>query len=199
MWRGGETMAEALQVARFFVDLAEQQFRTHTGDRISALSLQKLLYFAQGWHIARYGEPLFDEDIEAWQYGPVVPSVYRQYKRFDDNPIHDIPPEKDAFTEREYGLLLDVARDYWRYSSSELVRMTHAPGTPWQCVYQPGERHTVIPRERIRAYFQGEPHPMKTQSDIIAAFKERVPVYSAKAVNPGVATLPREVLDGWDY
>ena len=52
------------------------------GDLMTNLRLQKLLYFAQGWHLARFGRPLFDASIEAWPYGPVVPEVYRAYKEY---------------------------------------------------------------------------------------------------------------------
>lgn len=39
------------------------------------MKLQKMLYYQQGLHLAYFGTPLFDEDLEAWMYGPVVPSV----------------------------------------------------------------------------------------------------------------------------
>ena len=55
------------------------------GDTISNLKLQKMMYYQQGFHLAYFGTPLFDEDIVAWQYGPVVPSVYKEYNRL--NPI----------------------------------------------------------------------------------------------------------------
>ena len=45
-------------------------------EQITQMKLHKLLYYAAGWHLGFTGEPLFDEDIEAWQYGPVVPSIY---------------------------------------------------------------------------------------------------------------------------
>ena len=48
------------------------------GDTISNLKLQKMMYYRQGFHLAYFGTPLFDEDIVAWQYGPVVPSVYKE-------------------------------------------------------------------------------------------------------------------------
>jgi uncharacterized phage-associated protein len=43
---------------------------------ISNMKLQKLLYYQQGFHLAYFGTPLFDEEIETWMYGPVVPAVY---------------------------------------------------------------------------------------------------------------------------
>ena len=43
------------------------------GELMSNMKLQKMLYYQQGYHLAAFGTPLFDEDIEAWMYGPVVP------------------------------------------------------------------------------------------------------------------------------
>ena len=51
------------------------------------LKLQKLLYLAQGYSYAFYDEPLFIEDMEAWVHGPVVASVYHEYRDFSYNPI----------------------------------------------------------------------------------------------------------------
>ena len=50
------------------------------GDLMSNMKLQKMLYYEQGYHLAAFGTPLFDEDIEAWMYGPVVPCVYEHFK-----------------------------------------------------------------------------------------------------------------------
>lgn len=192
-------MAEALQIARFFIDLAEQQYRTHTGERMTALRLQKLMYFAQGWYMSRYGTPLFNEDMEAWKYGPVIPSVYQRYKEFQDGPIHDIPPEKEAFTQSEYALLLDVARDYWKYSSSELVRMSHAPDSPWRQVYRDGKKNLRVSKESIREYFLSMPDQLKTMDDRLSDFKKRASIYTAEAGTDRAAILPREVTDDWEY
>ena len=53
-------MADVQDVARFFIDLAKRQNDLERGDLMTNLRLQKLLYFAQGWHLARFGRPLFD-------------------------------------------------------------------------------------------------------------------------------------------
>ena len=57
------------------------------GDLITNLKLQKLLYYAQAWHLAHFGSPLFSDDIEAWQYGPVIKSIYQKYSKFGNQPI----------------------------------------------------------------------------------------------------------------
>ena len=58
------------------------------GDTISNLKLQKMLYYMQGFHLAFFDTPLFDDEIYAWQYGPVVPSVYNEYKRYNAKAIN---------------------------------------------------------------------------------------------------------------
>ncbi|MFM6174756.1 MAG: Panacea domain-containing protein [Sphaerospermopsis kisseleviana] len=65
------------EVAKYFIRLAHE-----TGSFISNLKLQKLVYYAQAWHLALFEQPLFNEDFEAWIHGPVVPELYHYYKKF---------------------------------------------------------------------------------------------------------------------
>ena len=67
-----------MQAAKYFLAQASED----AGDLISNLKLQKLVYYAQGFHLALYDEPLFLEAIEAWTHGPVVPDLYRHYKKY---------------------------------------------------------------------------------------------------------------------
>jgi uncharacterized phage-associated protein len=57
------------------------------GENITNLKLQKLLYYSQAWYLANYDKPLFDDPIEAWVHGPVVPSVFQEYKVNRWSPI----------------------------------------------------------------------------------------------------------------
>lgn len=156
-------MAKAQDVARFFIDLGVQQNSTESGDLVTNLRLQKLLYFAQGWHLARYGVPLFDSDIEAWKFGPVVPSLYQEYKSYGSMGIRDTGDySPDVFTESEYELLLDVAREYDDYSTNALVSLSHAPNAPWSHT----ERSGIIPQNEIQAYFAGK-DPLRSFDDIL--------------------------------
>lgn len=74
-------------------------FCAEHGDYVSNLRLQKLLYYSQGWYLAEHEEPLFDDPIEAWVYGPAVPAVYERFRRFGQRPLEsdvkldDLPPE----------------------------------------------------------------------------------------------------------
>ena len=119
------------------------------GDTISNLKLQKLLYFVQGFHLASFGEPLFDEDMIAWTYGPVVPEVYNTYKRYRRRDINTAGIKDDVPLKPEAAALFDkVYLEYSRYSAVALMQMTHSAG-PWRN-HQLGE---VMPKSEIRDYF----------------------------------------------
>lgn len=163
-------MAKVQDVAKFFIEIAAHQNAANSGDLMTNLRLQKLLYFAQGWHLARYGTPLFDAPIEAWDYGPVVPEVYQEYKANRGNGILcDVDMDTSVFTPEEYELLLDVAREYAKDSTSALVEMSHAPNVPWS--------HTphaaVIPQNEIQAYFAGK-EPLCSFDDILDGYPVEV-------------------------
>jgi len=94
-------MQNADNVARWF--LSRNRLRSLSGesDFISNLKLQKLLYYAQGIHLALYGKPLFNDPIEAWQYGPVVDSVYQTYKTNGSDAIKKFDNPKENFSDSE--------------------------------------------------------------------------------------------------
>ena len=71
-----------LAVANFFIEKSKA-----SGVPVDPLKLQKLIYFAHGWHLAVTGEPLLDENVEAWPYGPVVPTVYHEFKKDGNSTI----------------------------------------------------------------------------------------------------------------
>src|SRR5687767_14250246 len=72
----------AFTAANCFLDIALRE-----NIPITHLKLQKLLYFAHGWYLALTGEPLFEDKVEAWQFGPVIPPVYHQFKKYGNQPI----------------------------------------------------------------------------------------------------------------
>ena len=121
-------MLRAEDVARYF--LANQD--TETDEPISNLKLQKLCYYAQGFALAILRRPLFFEDIERWQHGPVVRSLWQNYHSFGSGPI---PPPQDALNltvyDSETKWLLDkVHHLYGQFSAWELRNKTHSE-PPW--------------------------------------------------------------------
>ena len=121
-------MYNALDIAKYFITLASPEDE----DLITNLKLQKLLYYAQGFNLALYEQPLFSESIKAWQYGAVVPEVYYNYKEHGSNSI----PQPDDFDIDQYDvetkeLLDEVYEVYGQYTAPTLMRFTHKE-LPWK-------------------------------------------------------------------
>jgi len=185
-------MACVQDVAKFFIDLAQKQSQQDSGDLVTHLRLQKLIYFAQGWHLARYDRPLFDAPIIAWKYGPAVNEVYQTYSANHANGItSDARTSADAFTSDEYALLLDVAREYDRFATSALVDMTHEPESPWAQV----KLHEMIPVRLIRDHFVAR-KPIQFFDDILQNIDHVEPVHDGS----GYSVFPSSLDEDWgDY
>jgi len=142
---------------------------------LTPMKLQKLLYFAQGWSLAITDEAMFDEQIEAWKYGPVVRSVYTIFRDSGSGPITEPAPTyhiegklfKGGTVRSEIISLVnkadrDLAEVVWAsyagMSAAQLVALTHREGTPWYKVWQEYKgdipKGTDIPRSEIKAYFK---------------------------------------------
>lgn len=72
---------KAIDIAKKLIKMADDDI-ANGGDNITNLKLQKLLYYQQGYHLAAFDTPLFDESVEAWIYGPVVPVVYDYFQPY---------------------------------------------------------------------------------------------------------------------
>ena len=142
-------MATAKEVSLFIISLAD----LNDPDGVSNLKLQKLLYYMQGFHLAAFDNSLFRDSIEAWEHGPVVPPVWREYTRFGANPIRlerieGVP----LFSERQHGFLEDVFQRYGYYSGSGLRNITHQE-PPWIDAWEHGQ-NTIITHKSMREYFK---------------------------------------------
>lgn len=118
------TPTTASAIADYFIYIANE-----TGSYISNLKLQKLVYYAQAWHLAVYNAPLFDEDFEAWVHGPVIPALYYEYKQFGWKPILK-EVERPSFSQELQELLDEVTDEYFACDAFELEQMTHQED-PW--------------------------------------------------------------------
>jgi uncharacterized phage-associated protein len=137
-------------VANYFLTLVDDE----SGDSLSNLKLQKLVYYGQGFHLALMGAPLFDDQIEAWEHGPVVPALYHAFKQYGAGPIPS-PVEgidaSDCPTEVR-DLLDEVFQVYGQYSAWKLRNMTHAE-SPWIEAHNISPS-TVISHDSMKNYFK---------------------------------------------
>lgn len=182
---GGFEM-NAKTIANYLVYIMSDAF-----DDLTNMKINKLLYFAQGYYLKKYATPLFDDTIEAWEHGPVVPEVYAAYKKYGDKPIteYDINAIVDVTPDAEK-VLYDVARKYGRYTASALRNMTHVVGSPWDLVYQDGHTHTEIPLDSIQSYFNEN----DDLSPSVRQFKESD--FIGHRDKDGILVLPKDWDDG---
>ncbi len=137
-------MHKAENIANYILTLADPEH----GDSISNLKLQKLLYYVQGFSLAIYDTPLFHDEIHAWQYGPVVPSVYHIYKSSGANPLEANIEKLPELTQEQKSLIFDVYQVFGQYTASRLMEMTHEE-SPWRMT----KINEVISHKLLKEYF----------------------------------------------
>jgi uncharacterized phage-associated protein len=142
-------MATARDVAKYFLMRSDPD----SGDTISNLKLQKLLYYAQGFHLAVFGEALFPEPIVAWRHGPAVRCVYATYAGYSSGGIE--PPENfdpTVIPAQSRDLLDEVYTTYGQYSAWRLRDMTHNEA-PWCDAWSPDGPEVEITPHAMKEYF----------------------------------------------
>jgi len=142
----------ALEIARKLIIRASDD-EANGGELMTNLKLQKMLYYENGYHLAVFDEPLIDEPIEAWMYGPVVSKVYDLYSKSGSDGLDKEPGEKEvALTDEEEELFSEVFDAYKPFSAIGLMQKTHSED-PWQNAL-PHDRGTVISNKAMTDFFK---------------------------------------------
>lgn len=132
------------------------------GIPVTQMKLQKMVYFAQGTHLALHKEPLVKDIFQAWKYGPVIPSIYHTYKLYGSSPITDTDWITYEYDGNDLSQLDDNAKETVEYTWSvlketnaiKLSNWTHNVGSPWQLNYVDGASDAPIPNNDIQTYFE---------------------------------------------
>ena len=145
-------MVSAIALANKFIDLAQSD-----GVPLTNMQLQKLVYIAHGWALALLGGGgLIYDPIEAWQWGPVIPSLYHNFSKYGagevDAPIPFVDEAKLSATEK--ALLDSVWRSYGRMSGFKLSTITHQENTPWSRTMKDSGLRSAIPDSYIRQHYR---------------------------------------------
>lgn len=141
-------MYSVIDVAKYIILYCKQH-----GYSISNLKLQKLLYFVQAQFLVTLGRPAFNEEIEAWDFGPVVPEAYQHFKIWGSAEIPGIVANGAA--EKIYiedqRVMDEILEECASYSASYLVEITHHQ-SPWIDAY---EKYcsNIISRNAIKEFF----------------------------------------------
>ena len=132
---GYATMSSVFDVAQYILESTES---------MTTIKLEKLVYYAQAWHLVWEDTPLFDSRIEAWANGPVCPDLYDKHRGmfFIDKEINIGNP--DNLAENEIETIQAVLDAYGKKSAEYLVTLTHME-QPWK---DARKRAGVLPGER---------------------------------------------------
>lgn len=140
---------KALDVADYIVEKCND-----LKSSISNLKLQKILYFVQAEFLVAKSQPCFDDEIQAWDFGPVVPSVYFRYKIFGSSNIPWVRQSgiTEKLQESDRELVDDIVDQCTKYSAATLVEITHNQ-TPWLEAYNKPGHNNIISNRSIRQFF----------------------------------------------
>ena len=156
----------ALDVSRYIINYCNEKDYD-----LSNLKLQKLLYFIQAYYLSKTDakEPCFKDKIEAWDFGPVVPVVYHEFKKFgstnipkvttyiviDDNDFWQskvVEYSDKVLKECDKELIGKLVDHFAKFSTTRLVQITHNQ-SPWINAYQQSDNEITV--DAIRSYFNG--------------------------------------------
>lgn len=141
------------QVADYMIHFAHE-----SGSFISNLKLQKLLFYAQAWHLALKDQPLFDAEFAAWIHGPVNKEIYDKFKRYSFRNI-DSEVEKPVFDPETESFLRELLEEYFPLDAYQLELLTHQE-MPWiearQGLSPAQPSNSVISQISMRDYYRSQ-------------------------------------------
>ena len=160
-------MYNVLDISRYIINYCNEK-----DYNLSNLKLQKILYFIQAYYLSKTEakEPCFKERIVAWDFGPVVPIAYHEFKRFGSTNIPRVTTyieidENDFWQSKVVKYSDDVIKDcdkelinklvdnFAKFSTTRLVQITHNQ-SPWIDAHRQGNNQEITV-EAIRSYFNG--------------------------------------------
>jgi uncharacterized phage-associated protein len=140
-----------LDIANYFLFKAAKE-----EELLSNLKLQKLIYYAQGIHLAYQGTPIFKDIIKAWAYGPVVPGLYRAYKKYGAGGI----PADESFNPKSIDkdmreFLDEIYKAFGQFSASRLMDFTHTDQC-WKDAHPNGIISHKAMQESLKKYLKSD-------------------------------------------
>ncbi len=137
-------------IANAFLELAERD-----GKKLDNMQLQKLVYIAHGYNLARRGEPLFFNNVHAFEWGPVIPRLYKALRKYKAGVVTE-PIEIDGSMPSPDSPEMDIIQEVWKkyggFSGPRLSALTHQEGTPWMETWK-AKQFGVIPNELIASHY----------------------------------------------
>jgi uncharacterized phage-associated protein len=180
---------DAFDVAEYVLEFCEKEL----SNPITNEQLQKILYYIQGEYIALYGEAIFENIIEAWDVGPVIPDVYCKYSDYLSAPITGIRTNRELF-EEDKELVAEIAKSKSFIEIDKLTQMIKNE-FPWRCSYERGKKNE-IPIEVIRDYFAYSVREEEIEIELLDDDNEFIDNDNEFIDNSIVLNVDDEILEG---
>ena len=134
-------------MVRTAIEIADH-FIERSGNTKTQLQIQKMTYFAHGFMLGVHGVPLIHDKVEAWDWGPVIQSLWTKFRQYGSDIISAKPrPPKTPFTSEEQEILDAVWNYYGRFCGYYLSDIAHDDGsgreTPWASCHVQGENRQI--------------------------------------------------------
>jgi uncharacterized phage-associated protein len=158
-------MHDARAIANFLLDYADEK-----KVKVKLMSLLKIIFYAHGWHLSMKKGPLIAQPFEAWEYGPVVRSVWEAFKGSGKRPLttraqrldvvsNSYSEARESIGDEDAEFLRHIFNTYGHIDSFDLSAATHVPGSPWERVWNAphGDINIgmKIPDDQILKWFSG--------------------------------------------
>lgn len=166
-------MYQSIQIANYFILCGQK-----SGIEVTPMKLIKICYIAHGWHLGLTGKPLLSETIYAWKYGPVIDTLYLEFKNYGSAPIknlYSVTPNGNDYPlpDAEIRPFLDIIwNSYGKYDGIALSAMTHQADTPWYKVWHnegaKDKREIPIPNDYIEEHYKSKISSVKNEINLEA-------------------------------
>lgn len=142
----------SIAVANRFIELAARE-----GQKLTNMQIQKLVFLAHGLSLALLERPLTYHNIHAWQWGPVMPQLYKRFSAYGSSPIETPALCDEAVPETgdESEVISSVWQSFGKLSGPKLSAITHQSGSPWDVTWK-SDQYGIIPTELIQGYYRNQ-------------------------------------------
>ncbi|MCP4263970.1 MAG: DUF4065 domain-containing protein [Candidatus Brocadiaceae bacterium] len=148
-----DTVAHSAHAAaNAFIGIAQED----EGKKLTNMQLQKLVFIAHGYCLALLNnEPLFYHNTHAWQWGPVIPKLYKSLQKYGNDLVDNPVEAADSLNEEDikYAIVKAVYENYGHYSGAELSALTHQENTPWSITWE-RDKFGIIPNDIISEHYK---------------------------------------------
>ena len=138
---------DAITIAKYVIQKSNE-----INHPVSNLQLQKILFYIQQEFLIKYKTPLFNDDFEAWRFGPVIPTVYRKYCGSAALPLTLYDEEDYSFIDSDSRQIIDrIIKEKSTMNPWTLVNDLHRSDKAWAIVYRNGDGlYDIIPKSLIK-------------------------------------------------